>query len=106
MLLIRQQANALLSKNKSIQIRLEVEKLKKKPLAEKKDFFAKILTIRCLFFGERSDCQSIEKMKISKIKKTLLQSGFRNQKYASTSSCCSNNELKFLKILERNMKLY
>ena len=36
-------ANALLSKNKAIQIRLEVDKLKKTPLAEKKDFFIKTL---------------------------------------------------------------
>ncbi|WP_426485166.1 M1 family metallopeptidase [Flavobacterium sp. 2] len=36
-------ANALLSKNKSIQVRLEVDKLKKMPLAEKKDFFIKTL---------------------------------------------------------------
>ncbi|WP_026729759.1 M1 family metallopeptidase [Flavobacterium denitrificans] len=36
-------ANALLSKNKAIQIRLEVDKFKKTPLAEKKDFFIKTL---------------------------------------------------------------
>lgn len=36
-------ANALLSKNKAIQVRLEVDKLKKKPLAEKNDFFIKTL---------------------------------------------------------------
>jgi len=36
-------ANALLSKNKAIQIRLEVDKLKKTSLAEKKDFFIKTL---------------------------------------------------------------
>ena len=38
-----QQANTLLHKNKSIQVLLEVEKLKNKPLSEKKDFFTKIL---------------------------------------------------------------
>lgn len=36
-------ANALLSKNKAIQIRLEVDKLKKTPFAEKKDFLIKTL---------------------------------------------------------------
>ncbi|WP_133524003.1 M1 family metallopeptidase [Flavobacterium sp. 245] len=36
-------ANALLSKNKAIQVRLEVDKLKKTPLAEKRDFFIKTL---------------------------------------------------------------
>jgi len=36
-------ANALLSKNKTIQERLEVDKLKKTPLAEKQDYFLKIL---------------------------------------------------------------
>ncbi|MRX39928.1 M1 family peptidase [Flavobacterium sp. LC2016-23] len=36
-------ANALLSKNKAIQIRLEVDKLKKIPFAEKKDFLIKTL---------------------------------------------------------------
>jgi aminopeptidase N len=38
-----QQANALLSKNKSIQMLFEVEKMKKKPLSEKKALFAKTL---------------------------------------------------------------
>ncbi|MFG4002306.1 M1 family metallopeptidase [Flavobacterium aquidurense] len=36
-------ANALLSKNKAIQVRLEVDKLKKTPLAEKQDFLRKTL---------------------------------------------------------------
>ena len=36
-------ANALLSKNKAIQVRLEVDKLKKTPLAEKDAFFRKTL---------------------------------------------------------------
>jgi aminopeptidase N len=36
-------ANALLSKNKAIQVRLEVDKLKKIPLADKNDFFIKTL---------------------------------------------------------------
>ncbi|TDE49863.1 M1 family metallopeptidase [Flavobacterium sp. GT3P67] len=38
-----QQANSLLLKNKSIQVLFEVEKLKSKPLSEKKDFFEKTL---------------------------------------------------------------
>lgn len=38
-----QQANGLLSKNKSIQVLFEVEKLKNKPLSEKKEFLEKIL---------------------------------------------------------------
>jgi aminopeptidase N len=36
-------ANTLLSKNKAIQERLEVDKLKKTPLAEKQDYFLKVL---------------------------------------------------------------
>lgn len=36
-------ANTLLSKNKAIQVRLEVDKLKKTPLTEKNDFFIKTL---------------------------------------------------------------
>ncbi|GGF15925.1 M1 family metallopeptidase [Flavobacterium limi] len=36
-------ANALLSKNKAIQERLEVDKLKKTPLDEKQDYFLKVL---------------------------------------------------------------
>ncbi|KAF2337033.1 M1 family metallopeptidase [Flavobacterium daemonense] len=36
-------ANALLSKNKAIQVRLEVDKLKKTSLADKRDFFMKTL---------------------------------------------------------------
>lgn len=36
-------ANALLSKNKTIQARLEIDKLKKTPLAEKQDYFSGIL---------------------------------------------------------------
>ena len=36
-------ANALLSKNKAIKERLEVDKLKKTPLAEKQDYFLKVL---------------------------------------------------------------
>ncbi|MFV8332866.1 M1 family metallopeptidase [Flavobacterium sp. GSP14] len=38
-----QQANRLLLKNKAIQILFEVDKLKNKPLVEKKDFLAKIM---------------------------------------------------------------
>jgi aminopeptidase N len=38
-----QAANALLSKNKAIQVRLEVDKLKKTPLIEKQDFLRKTL---------------------------------------------------------------
>ncbi|MBF4491113.1 M1 family metallopeptidase [Flavobacterium sp. JLP] len=36
-------ANALLSKNKAVQVRLEVDKFKKTPLAEKEDFLKKTL---------------------------------------------------------------
>jgi aminopeptidase N len=38
-----QQANELLSKNKAIQIRLEVDKVNKKPLADKEAFLSKVL---------------------------------------------------------------
>jgi aminopeptidase N len=44
-----QQANALLNKNKSIQVLFEVEKLKSKPFYEKEEFFAKTLQSNVYF---------------------------------------------------------
>jgi aminopeptidase N len=45
-----QQTNVLLNKNKSIQLLIEVEKIKKKALSEKKNFFAKTLQSEAHFF--------------------------------------------------------
>jgi aminopeptidase N len=45
-----QEANVLLNKNKSIQLLFEVEKMKKKPLTEKKEFFIKTLQSQAYFF--------------------------------------------------------
>lgn len=44
-----QQANELLSKNKAIQIRLEVDKVNKKPLADKEAFLSKVLQSNAYF---------------------------------------------------------
>ena len=64
-------ANALLSKNKMIQARLEVDKLKKTPLAEKQDYFLKILNSDSHQSVKVSVIDQIESEKFE-AKKTLL----------------------------------
>ncbi|KAF2506846.1 M1 family metallopeptidase [Flavobacterium zhairuonense] len=65
-------ANALLSKNKAIQIRLEVDKLKKTPLAEKKDFFAKTLNSDVYHSIKEAIIDQLENEKYEAKKELLL----------------------------------
>jgi aminopeptidase N len=66
-----QQSNALLSKNKSIQMLFEVEKLKKKPLSEKKTLFAKILQSQAYFSVKEAIVNQLKNESFEN-KKTLL----------------------------------
>ncbi|MGE6352899.1 M1 family metallopeptidase [Flavobacterium sp. NPDC079362] len=65
-------ANALLSKNKAIQVRLEVDKLKKTPLVEKQDFLRKTLESDGYESVKESIVSQIESEKYED-KKELLQ---------------------------------
>lgn len=65
-------ANALLSKNKSIQIRLEVDKLKKTPLAEKRDFFIKTLNSDVYHSVKEAIIDQLENEKYEAKKELLL----------------------------------
>lgn len=64
-------ANALLSKNKAIQLRLEVDKLKKTPLAEKEAFFKKTLEADVYYFVKQAIVDQLENEKYE-AKKGLL----------------------------------
>ncbi|MRX69852.1 aminopeptidase N [Flavobacterium resistens] len=65
-------ANALLSKNKSIQVRLEVDKLKKTPLAEKKDFFIKTLNSDVYHTVKEAIIDQLENEKYESKKELLI----------------------------------
>ncbi|WP_035645046.1 M1 family metallopeptidase [Flavobacterium sp. ASV13] len=65
-------ANALLSKNKSIQVRLEVDKLKKTPLAEKKDFFIKTLNSDVYHTVKETIINQLENEKYESKKELLI----------------------------------
>ncbi|PXY40807.1 aminopeptidase [Flavobacterium cheongpyeongense] len=65
-------ANALLSKNKAILVRLEVDKLKKTPLAEKKDYFLKILNSDVYYTVKKAIIDQIESEKYDAKKELLL----------------------------------
>ena len=65
-------ANALLSKNKSIQIRLEVDKMKKMPFAEKQDYFLKLLNSDVYHAVKESVVSQIESDKYEDKKPLLL----------------------------------
>ncbi|WPO77941.1 M1 family aminopeptidase [Flavobacterium sp. KACC 22761] len=65
-------ANTLLSKNKAIQIRLEVDKLKKTPLAEKKDFFIKTLNSDVYHSAKEAIMDQLENEKYEAKKELLL----------------------------------
>ena len=65
-------ANALLSKNKAIQVRLEVDKLKKTPLAEKEEFLKKTLESNVYETVKEAIVNQLETGKYD-AKKTLLQ---------------------------------
>ncbi|MFM2370242.1 MAG: Aminopeptidase, partial [Bacteroidota bacterium] len=59
-----QQANALLNKNKSIKVLFEVEKLRNKPLTEKKVFFAKTLQSDVYFFVKEAIVNQLKEVKV------------------------------------------
>lgn len=65
-------ANALLSKNKTIQIRLEVDKLKKAPLAEKAEFFRKTLESKVYHSVKEAIVNQLESEKYEAKKELLL----------------------------------
>ena len=65
-------ANALLSKNKTIQIRLEVDKMKKTPFAEKQDYFLKLLNSDVYHAVKESIVSQIESDKYEDKKPLLL----------------------------------
>jgi aminopeptidase N len=65
------EANTLLNKNKSIQVQFEVDKMKNKPLAEKKDFFAKTLQ-SAVYFSVKEAIISQLKTEKYEDKKALL----------------------------------
>ena len=64
-------ANALLSKNKAIQLRLEVDKLKKTPLTEKEAFFKKTLEADVYYSVKQAIVDQLENEKYE-AKKGLL----------------------------------
>lgn len=66
-----QTANTLLSKNKAIQVRLELDKLKKTPLAEKQDFLKKTLESDVYFAIKETVVDQLENEKYDD-KKALL----------------------------------
>jgi len=65
-------ANALLSKNKAIQIRLEVDKLKKTALSEKRDFLVKTLNSNVFYAVKEAIVNQIELEKFESKKELLL----------------------------------
>lgn len=65
-------ANALLSKNKAIQIRLEVDKLKKTALSEKRDFLVKTLNSNVYYSVKEAIVNQIELEKFESKKELLL----------------------------------
>nr|WP_198999717.1 M1 family metallopeptidase [Flavobacterium sp. ASV13] len=65
-------ANSLLSKNKAIQVRLEVDKLKKTPLAEKEEFLKKTLESNVYETVKEAIVNQLETEKYD-AKKSLLQ---------------------------------
>ncbi|OUL60804.1 M1 family metallopeptidase [Flavobacterium sp. AJR] len=67
-----QQANELLSKNKAIQIRLEVDKVNKKPLAEKEDFLTKTLQSDVYFTVKKAIVNQLKNEKYEAKKQLLI----------------------------------
>lgn len=67
-----QQANTLLLKNKSIQILFEVEKLKNKPLSDKKDFFEKTIQSDVYFFAKEAIMNQLKNESFEDKKQLLI----------------------------------
>jgi len=65
-------ANALLSKNKAIQIRLEADKLKKTALSEKRDFLVKTMNSNVFYAVKEAIVNQIEPEKFESKKELLL----------------------------------
>jgi aminopeptidase N len=65
-------ANALLSKNKAIQIRLEVDKLKKTPIADKIDFFKNTLKSTIYYGVKEAIVEQLENEKFETKKELLI----------------------------------
>lgn len=64
--------NDLLSKNKSIQLLFEIEKLRNNPLSEKKEFFAKILQSDVYFSAKETIVYQLKNEKFEDKKQLLL----------------------------------
>lgn len=71
-------ANALLSKNKAIQVRLEVDKLKKAALAEKEAFFRKTLESNVYYSVKQAIVDQLENEKYE-AKKALLLTALKSK---------------------------
>ncbi|RED27054.1 aminopeptidase N [Flavobacterium cutihirudinis] len=74
-------ANALLSKNKAIQVRLQVDKLKKTPFEEKKDFFLKTLNSDVYHTVKEAIVEQLENEKYEAKKELLLLAMKTNNVY-------------------------
>lgn len=71
-------ANALLSKNKAIQVRLEIDKLKKTPLAEKMDFLNKTLESDVHYSVKEAIISQLQSEKYENKKELLLKAMHQN----------------------------
>ncbi|KFF15151.1 M1 family metallopeptidase [Flavobacterium hydatis] len=67
-----QQANELLSKNKAIQMRLEVDKVNKKPLSEKEAFLSKVLQSDVYFTVKKAIVNQLKNEKYEAKKQLLI----------------------------------
>ncbi|MDR7371499.1 M1 family metallopeptidase [Flavobacterium aquidurense] len=84
-----QAANALLSKNKAIQVRLEVDKLKKTPLSEKKEFLMKTLNSDVYYLVKEAIIDQIENEKYE-AKKELLQTALKSNNWQVRQAVAGN----------------
>jgi len=82
-------ANALLSKNKAIQLRLEVDKLKKIPLSEKKEFLINTLNSDVYYSVKEAIVDQIENEKYE-AKKELLQIALRSNNWEIRQAVAGN----------------
>ncbi|WP_281233620.1 M1 family aminopeptidase [Flavobacterium gelatinilyticum] len=71
-------ANALLSKNKAIQVRLEIDKLKKTPLVEKMDFLNKTLDSDVHYSVKEAIISQLQSEKYESKKELLLKAMHQN----------------------------
>ncbi len=82
-------ANALLSKNKAIQVRLEVDKLKKTPFADKKEFLMKTLNSEVYYSVKEAVVDQIENEKYE-AKKELLQTALKSNNWQVRQAVAGN----------------